>query len=425
MRSRAVVLLVFFASLHALVLVAFWSGSEGHIAGQVAILSVVPLIMGGSYVIERLSLPMSWLDTWVLIYAAWSILSVVLYLQAGNPSDARAYAYGFYNFVVPIACYYAAKSIPPEQHSELISGVVLLNAFAITYGLYLHFTRPGYYLAFLTSRLAQTGATEEWQFFARLQSYLGSTAVGYIGAVSLVLATLSTPRVRRLLPFLAVIFVTGSALSLQRASFVGLAFGLTYLVLFFRQKVALRLLTLATFVGASIYVGVHFAATADPLQETLAVRATTDMAEGLSGFGDDRGYTRGINYLRSFPLGVGLGATSSAAESAGLVRKGEVADANFMRIGADLGVFGLLLFLMVIVTAFLRAWRTRHRMAWITFILIHCGIMLTTNVLDSFYISHTFWLLLAVIDCDYDSVRASKAQRRWVRPAISSAAAFG
>jgi len=417
-------LLFFFAALHALVLAAFWRGNEGRIAGGVFVVSVVPLILGGSYLLQRLTSAMSWLDTWVLIYAGWSVLSAVLYLQAGNPSDVGAYAYGLYNFVLPIACYFAAKSIPREQHAQLLSGLVLLNAFAIAYGLYLHLTRPDYYLTFLTGRLAQSGATEEWQYFARLQSYLGSTSIGYMGAVSLVLATLSTARVRRLLPILAVVFVAGSALSLQRASFVGLAMGLAYLILLFRQKVALRLLTLATFAGALIYAGVHFASTADPLKETLQSRATTDMAEGLSGFTVERGYGQGLRYLRSFPLGVGLGATSSAADNAGLVGKGEVTDANFMRIAADLGILGLLLFLIVVAAATRSAWRSFHRMAWLTFLLIHCGIMLSTNVLDSFYISHGFWLLIAVIDCDHDSVLVILTQHVSEGPVVSPTTAL-
>src|SRR5438046_3549480 len=115
--------------------------------------------------------------------------------------------------------------------------------------------------------------------------------------------------------------------------------------------------------------------------------------------------------LRPFPLGVGVGATSSAAKNAGLLTEPEVADANFMRIAADLGVEGLALYLLVLAAAGWRAWQSRNRAAWLAILAMHSGIMLSTNVFDSYYISHTFWILLAVIDRDAEPVPAVEPAR--------------
>jgi hypothetical protein len=399
-RRLANLLLGFLAVLHLLAIIALLRRSEG-IAPGVVLVSTVPVIMGGAYLLRGLFRPVSWLDLWVLIYGLWSLTSAVMYAQDGNPSEPGAFAYGLYHFLLPVACYFAARLVSREEHPRLISGLVLLNALALGYGIFLHITRPDYYRDYLIRVLTPTGAAEEWQFFARLQSYLGSTSVGYLGAVSLVLVTLAGPGVRRLLPLLVVLFITGTALSLQRASYVGMVLGLGFLVFLSNRMLFARLSVVALLVGVLGYGAARIVA--DPVAGRVLVRATREMTEGLEGFKEDRGYGPGLEYLRKFPLGVGLGATSSAATNAGLTSKGEVVDANFMRIAADLGLPGLALFLLVLGAAAWRAWTSRHRAAWLTFLLIHCGIMLSTNVFDSFYISHGFWLMLALIDSDHDS----------------------
>lgn len=409
-RLRGAALFLFLVVLHLLVLYALWRRSEGVAPGVMAI-SLIPLVLGGTYLLRHLAREVSWLDLWVLLYALWSITSGALYLQEGNPSQVGAFAYGLYNLVLPMACYFATKAVPAEQHPELVSRVVLLNAFAVGFGLYMHLARPDYYRDFLTRALTSQGATQEWQYFARLQSYLGSTSVGYLGAISLVLVTLASPRIRRMMPLLVILFVVGSALALQRAGLIGVAIALLYLIFLYRQQTAGRVMTVLMMVGALSYGVARWQTGTDAVTQRVLDRVTTDMVEGVSAFREVRGYGPGLAYLREFPLGVGLGGTSSAADNAGLVSKGEVADANFMRITADLGGLGLLLFSLCLLQSAWSAWRGRHRIAWLTFLCIHGGIMLSTNILDSYYLSNIFWLLIATIDCDRAPALAAAPQR--------------
>ena len=407
-RQRALLMVGFFAALHLLVLGGMIIGTSGRVAPAVVLVSLIPLYLGGTYLMRAFGRALSWLDIAVLLFAGWSVASVALYFQAGNPTGKAAYAHGLYHFVLPIACYFAAKRIHPSQHQRLIGILVLLNAFAMAIGLYMHFARPGFYTDFLHRALSSQGAVEEWQYFARMQSYLGSTTVGYMGAASLVLVTLAAAPLRRLAGPLSILFLVGVALSLQRASLVAVAIGFAYLALAFREQAWVRILTIATVVGAGFYGMAKLEETGNPFKETLESRATTELADGLTAFMTERGYGRGFRYLRSFPLGVGVGGTSSAADNAGLVSRGEVHDANFMRIAADLGILGLLLFLGMLVIAAWRARASRHPFAWLTFLVIHCGIMLSTNVFDSYYVSHSFWLLLAVIDADREPARVQE-----------------
>jgi hypothetical protein len=92
-----------------------------------------------------------------------------------------------------------------------------------------------------------------------------------------------------------------------------------------------------------------------------------------------------------------------------------------MRIAADLGVFGLSLFLLVVGVAAWRAFRSPNRWAWLSVLVIYCGIMITTNILDSYYISHTFWMLIAMIDSQYTSAAVGAAGMEWIPPVPSRA----
>ncbi len=397
---RAPLLLGFLAGLHLLALGTLLRGGDGGLAAGVVLLTVLPGILGFGYLLGRLARPLTWLDLAVLLYAAWSLMSVVLYAQPANPSRLGAYGYGLYYFVLPMLCYFAAKSVPTEQRTQLVSGLLLLNAGAILFGLYAYLTRPDYYTAYLTRILAQTGAAEEWQFYARLQSYLGSTTTGYLGATSLILLTVAGRRVARLGLVLSLLFVAGALLSLQRASFVGLGVALVFLAFLAPRRRAARALVGVTVLLSVAIAGLQMARAGEPLADRVLERLTTEMGEGVSAFAEDRGYGPGLRYLQRLPLGVGLGGTASAAENAGLVPLGQVADANFMRIAADLGVLGLLLFAGLLGVAAARALSAQHRNAWLAFLVVHCGIMLSTNVMDSFYVSQSFWTLLAVLDGD-------------------------
>lgn len=414
---------LYVAGLHLLVLVTLWRRSVGGVAPGLILLSIVPITLALRYLLSRIARPLAPLDLWVLLYALWCLVSGVLYFQTGNPSQPAAFGYGAYSFVLPIACYFAGRRLDRAQVTALVSVIVVLNAFAIGYGIYMHFARPTYYADFVTRTFSAMGATEDWQFYARLQSYFGSTSVGYLAACGIVLSTISRPSVKRLVPILALLFTAGALLSLQRASMLGLVVALAYLLFVSRGSVGVRVLTVVAFGAALVYGAARLGAAADPLRERVAGRATEDLVEGLSNFFAERGYMPGVLYLKDFPLGVGLGATSSAADNAGLLSRPEVADANFMRIAAETGLIGLLLFFSVIAVAIRVALRSEHRSAWIAFLLIHCGIMLSTNILDSYYISQSFWLLLALLAADADGATSFQVQPSPVSGPASAVAA--
>jgi hypothetical protein len=126
----------------------------------------------------------------------------------------------------------------------------------------------------------------------------------------------------------------------------------------------------------------------------------------------DRGYGPGLAYMVDFPFGVGLGGTSSGAQAAGLAARGQVVDANFMRILTDLGLLGLWSFVAILFLAARSALKKKDdSVGWMLLIGLICLICLGTNTLDSYYVSHCFWMFLGAIDTR-DRVSRSTGERR-------------
>jgi len=99
---------------------------------------------------------------------------------------------------------------------------------------------------------------------------------------------------------------------------------------------------------------------------------------------------------------LGIGATTSAADSQGAHPGGQVVDANYIRILADLGFIGFASFLMILFFVLIKSLKLKNGFAYLSIIAIYCMQALGTNIFDSQYVVHIFWLLLGFIDSDRD-----------------------
>lgn len=340
------------------------------------------------------------LDFAIGLYGALSILSLVCYLLPENPSAPLAYLYGIHYFVLPMSMYFAAKSLSPDEQRRLLLLVCYLNLFALAFGIYLYYARPEFYRSALIERIfLEKAYGEEYQIFARLQSYLGSTAVGTVATATLVLLFICRAPGASVAISLPIALVA-VALSQQRGGLVTCLGAATYLL----WKARLSPLVKGLVLPAGILLGVVVIRAFDTqyyqqglLENSLDKFSLGSIIGALGEYGG-RGYGSVVPYFNRFPFGVGLGATSSAAYSAGLASMGQVVDANFMRILADLGIQGLCSFLAILVIAFLEASKKREGSGWIVLLSGIVLICLGTNTLDSQYVSHLFWMFLGVID---------------------------
>ncbi len=332
------------------------------------------------------------LDMLVTGYLVWSALSIILYFQANNPTALEGYWYGTHTFTLPICAYFIAKHLTSAQLMKVLRFVVYTNAFAMLIGIYLFSARPDYYTEFMRDATNRMGDLEDWQIYNRMQSYLGSTAVGIVSALSIVLIRITNPSV--IFAFSGVaLFASSVLLSRQRGGMVGAAVALIYFLVFHKGR---RLMGIVV-IGLGSLLAALMLTTVDNQHEGVVDNIFSRFTEVTYVFDEHRsGYTVVWDYITDFPFGVGVGATGASSD--GLQDRGKVVDANFMRILADLGIQGLALFIVVIVAAGLSALKRKDRLGWISVLVIYVVVALGTNTLDSHYVSQLFWIFLATMD---------------------------
>lgn len=348
------------------------------------------------------------MDLLVSGYVVLSLASFVLYFQPAHPVQPLAFAYGLHHLILPVPLFFAAKLATHDGRMGLLRFVCYLNLAMVLAGFALFVLRPAFYTAYLQAYYRESRNLIPVEFlYLRFASYMGSTAIGLLGAVTIILAALvRLPRtVTAMIPpaMLAAVL-----LSQQRGGMAATALALGYFAVSRQQKASVRLLALGVTSVVTI-AGIVYAMRAFPGMLTYTLDRVVHLGEAL---GERAGsYAIGWRYANAHPLGLGLGATTSAAFNAGLFTYGEeVTDTNFLRILADIGIPGLALYLLILGAGVARALRVRGGIGWSALIATYALVAVGTNILDSFYLSHLLWIILATIDGHEDhGVGAARA----------------
>ena len=357
----------------------------------------------------------SWLEFFVIAYFIGSLASVVLYAQPGNPASVAAYIYGINLQVVPMLLFFSVRGMTAGDARALLKAVIFLQAWIAAIGILLYFTRPDFYAAYLQQTL---GREPEFQVFSRMQSYVGSTALGILSAVSIVLLT--NVSVRPLLKFaLLALFLLAIFLAQQRGAYVTGTLATAYFL--YREKISPLQASIA--IGCVIAVLMVMLAQLDLdvqfLSGIVDNRLVADLLQG-DPFGERaKSYVKGLEFLSQYPFGLGLGATMSAADDAGAHVGGQIVDAYFMRVACDMGLPGAALFGSVLIAAVYAGLRSRIFHGFALVVAIYVIQATGTNVLDSQYVSQIFWLLLGLVGGtaadDIISKDGRHAESRYVR----------
>ncbi len=370
----------------------------------VDIIAVYSIFLSIIYVHEKLyknSWKLTILDFFVFSYLFISILSFFLYFLSGNATAVIAYVYGIHYLVFPIFLFFSVKLLSYEQQKILIKRIIFFNLFIIVIGFLMSYLRPEFYTAFLQDILSQKGYLENFQLYARMQSYLGSTAVGNIAAVTILLITLVEMKLVHKM-FIFWLMLLAGLLSQQRSAIVMTAIAATYFI-FSRDKPFLKK-TFFLFISVLIILSSFFLFLNNNEQVNYYVEYTfqnrifNDLILGNPLKERESSYINGWNIFLEYPFGVGLGATTNAASAVQENRWSQVVDANFMRILADLGILGLIVFFMIFVFSIKKSFKHKEKFAWMLIILVYFIQAIGTNVFDSYYIAHSFWLLLGILD---------------------------
>lgn len=345
----------------------------------------------------------SHLDFLVSLFLGLSIFSGLLFFQKNNPSSPLAYLFGLHHLVIPMFLYYCSKTIPADGQANLLKIICMINLFYITVGLIMYYWRPEFYSNFMMNRLFHGEITEKWLLFSRLRSYLGSTTVGIISGTTIVLVDFLKTKKYLKHALVVILFIAG-LLSQQRGGYVAIIVGVVYYCFLSRKTVSHKIgflvfgggLFIALFAVFSIRVGhqeeqinIVEKVRERMFKETLTAKQISDRKAG---------YINGWRNIRNFPLGLGIGATLNASDSPGANLGGQVVDANFMRILSDLGIEGLLIFLLINALALRSSWKKKNRWAWISILFIYNIIALGTNVYDFYYVNHLYWIYLGMMN---------------------------
>lgn len=332
-------------------------------------------------------------DIAVFTFLFINIGSILLYFQPGHPVDVLAIFYGMNICIIPVLTYFVARMVPAEKIDSLIRAFVYFSAMIFLFFFALHFARPAFYTEYLFRSLEAAGVVEEWQAFARMQGYLGSTAVGAVACICI--WCLAFIKVRRALFFpLVLIFLVAAALTLQRSSMVIAMLAFSWVV-FRRPGIGVPSL-----VGMIIAAGIAVSTIGTDIVE-LGVRIFDRLLEAIDAlsYKDRVSYQKVWPVVEAYPMGMGVGATTSGVDSAGLNPGGQIVDANHMRILADVGILGLLAFFMPVLIGLGRLFDgCRNRGLTLGLALVMLNIQATgTNTFDSYYVAHIYWAMIGFL----------------------------
>jgi hypothetical protein len=395
----------YFGVMHALPLSQMLTGRAPSVFLVIDSLGLYAGWLGALYLLGRLihsTAGITMLDGLVTGYLVLAIGSVVLYLQKDNPATILAYQYGIHYVVFPSLTFFAVKRLSARDQVGVVKLLVGLNLMFIAVGLLMYYSEPQFYTDFIIQHVRRD-ASEQWQVYGRVQSYLGSTTVAIMAGLSLLLLDYY-PLGTAARAALCAVFAVGGILSQQRGAYVGIGLGLLYQVVFRKGSASKKLLWVTALAVVLTAVLVMFDRRNAALGDRLDLISYTKnrLTEGalVSDILAERnaGYVQGWENVQRFPFGLGLGATLSAADDAGANPGGQVVDANYMRVLSDLGIPGLFLFCGILATGVWRASRSSPRFLWTSVVATYAIVGIGTNVFDSFYVSHVYWTLLGVID---------------------------
>ncbi len=400
-------LLFYFGFMHALAFVQMLFNRNFRVFWLVDSVALYSIVLAAAYIIGTLRRQAGKLgtpDVLVLAFIVWSLVSGLLYLQADNPALPVSYLYGIHYLVFPVFLFFSVKRLDWPLQARLLRNICYLHLFLFVVGLVMYYWQPDFYTAFLRSILpSRDRAYEDWQLYARMHSYLGSTTIGLLSGITAIFLNIFKFPVWKKIAMISVCLFAG-ILTQQRGGFVSVAVGVLYFILAGRRKVLKKLVVTAA-TALLLILGLNYfrdrtAAIGDTRIDLINYTKDRLLKRTVpAGVLSERtiGYINGWNNFVRFPLGLGVGATTSAADAAQANLGGQVVDANYMRILSDLGFPGLSLFLLILGTVFLSLKKNPNRFAFAAVLAIYAVLALGTNIFDHYYMSHFFWLLLGVM----------------------------
>lgn len=331
-------------------------------------------------------LHLDWAVYCALFFMTLMVVPIIFLYKSVNPI---AYVYGLNISFFPVFLFFVGRSLTISEIKSFIDFFVGLHVLIYILFITFFFLRPDFYVSYLQNNIIQSDET--WILFSRMQGFYGSTVVGSMAVILLYFVFLSSYKVPIKIFFYA-LFIFSIILSLQRSSMV--MAGVFLLYLFCRQKAYKSIFSILLSSSLTAFV----LSAVEPSLYEVYINRFLEISSALT-LEDRISYSYLPYFISNYPFGIGLGSATSSATADGVSFFEQVVDANHVKIIVEMGVVGFFVYMMPAIVSSLRIFRgisTVELCLLLVVFTIHLQ-CLGTNLLDSYYLSHIYWLIIGFL----------------------------
>jgi len=325
-----------------------------------------------------------------LVYLMITIFSGINYLLIQG-IDSKIFFYGIQFLVLPMALYLSGMISAKRENDSILKKIILSNAIIISGGLILYFLSPGFFINFLHQFAGPNFSLTYYKLYPRLTSiFANATSAGTVSAVSIPLIFMFYNKYKfNFIYFLGLLslFLLGVFLSMQRSAWVASVFALiiSYIIFMLYQekkiKTNVKLLFFVVIVVIIIFL--------IPLKQGNVMSFALERFYSIFNTDVTNRWRYGIRIFEQYPFGIGVGRASHTAIQFGF--KG-VADGNYFRILSELGILGILSFLLLSTESLINSFKYNpYLFAAICVYLIQA---VASNIIDFAYTGSIFWFII-------------------------------
>lgn len=325
-----------------------------------------------------------------VIYLMIIIFSGINYLLIQG-TDSKLFFHGIQFIVLPMALYLSGMISARNGNDRILKQVILSNAIIISGGLLLYFLFPDFLISFLCQFAEPNFSIAYYKLYPRLTSiFANSTSVGTISAVSIPLVFMFYNKYKfNFIYFLGLLLLSllGAVLSMQRSAWVASVFAIiaSYIIFILYQekkiKTSVKLLIFVVIVVIIMYVL--------PLEQGNVMSFALERFYSIFNTNITDRWTYGINIFEQYPFGVGIGRMGHKAIQFGF--KG-VPDGNYFRIISELGILGILLFLLLSIESLINS--LKYNPYLFVAICVYLIQAVASNIIDFAYTGSIFWFII-------------------------------
>lgn len=288
------------------------------------------------------------------------------------------------NTVLPIILFYFFGRLKETISFYDITLYSLVTCFAV--GFYYQFTLPQNYVEFMTN--LDGSRSDPVNTILNYRSFLGLTATGSLSAISILLSfnilyksNFKSGKIIFLICFLALIFTFRRA-ALYTGFFAMVWMNLLIIIKFNGPKFKFLFIEFF-FIILFIYFFISF--------EPDFIESVLERFYSFFSAIDERSYTwfSGVSKAKNIVFGDGLGVYGHKAVE---FSDTYIPDGNYFRIIAELGVFGFLIFISVILTSFYHGFSNfKNNYIELGLIMIICLQAIGSNIFSFQLVAPIFW----------------------------------